>query len=161
MREAGSVLENQELHMSNVLSFRKMLTPNELQHELERIGKFVEGGGYAKTGPTVTATFAVEQQNGVQMLDMEVLIPLDKPFAPPEGCALKPEILLTNAVSIRHIGNPAGLQATCDNIMAYIQERGLQPITCGYNATVKEATTPAEIEQMIVDVYIGVSPNIL
>ena len=39
MREAGSILENQELHMKNVLSFRKKTTQAELQREAMRIGK--------------------------------------------------------------------------------------------------------------------------
>ena len=55
----------------------------------------------------------------------------------------------------------AGLQESCDRLMAYIQERGLQPITCGYNVTVQEPKTAADANDMITDVYIGVSPNIL
>jgi hypothetical protein len=157
----GEIRESQELRMANVLSFRKQLAASEMQVELAKIGKFVEDGGYTKTGPTVTATFAVESEGGSQVLDMEVLIPLDKPFTPPEGCALKPEFLLTNAVTIRHIGNPAGLQNTVTALTAYIQERRLTPITAAYNVTVKEARTPLEVDDMIVDVYIGISPNIL
>ena len=117
-----NIKENQELRMSNILSFRKRLSPADMPRETERIGRFIESGGYQKTGPTVTATFAVEQQDGAQILDVEVLVPLDKPFTPPEGCTCKPEFLLTNAVTIRHTGNPAGLQETCNQLMAYIQE---------------------------------------
>ena len=40
----------------------------------------------------------------LRVMDVEVPIPLDKPFAPPAGCVCKPGILLTNAVTIRHIG---------------------------------------------------------
>ena len=158
---AESIKDNQELRMTNVLSLRKKLSTIELQSETVRIGKFIEEGGYTKTGPTVTATFAVDQQAGTQVLDVEMLIPLDKEFIPPDGCVCKPEIILTNAVSIRHTGNPSGLQGTCNLLMAYIQENGLQPITCGYNVTIKEPKTPAEVDQMIVDVYIGLSPNTL
>jgi hypothetical protein len=121
MREHGSILENQELHMTNVLSFRKKLSQVELQGDLARIGRFIEQGEYVKTGPTVTATFAVEPSG---MVDVEFLIPLDKPFAPPEGCICKPVFKLVNAVSIRHIGNPAALQETCNKLMAFVQERG-------------------------------------
>ena len=106
-------------------------------------------------------TYSVEQQDSVQLLDIEVLIPLDKPFVPPEGCVYKPEILITNALSTRHIGNPSGLQDTCNALLAYIQVQGMQPITCGYNVTVKEAKTVADLDEMVVDVYIGISPNIL
>jgi effector-binding domain-containing protein len=153
----SGILENQELLMTNVLSFRKTLTAMDFQRETERIGMFVGSSGLTKTGPTVTATFAVEGQ----VMDIEILIPLDKPFTPPEGCTFKAEFRLINAVVIRHTGNPSTLQESCDKLMAYVQERGLQPITCGYNVTGREALTPLEIDQMIVDVYIGISPNIL
>ncbi|MCL2044946.1 MAG: AraC family transcriptional regulator [Oscillospiraceae bacterium] len=156
-----SIQENLEFRMTNVLSFRKKLTQAELQQETEHIGRFIEEGGYIKTGPTVSVTFSIEQQDGVQLLDIEILIPLDKPFVPPEGCVCKAEIHVTNAVSIRHIGNPSTLQDTCNLLMAYIQEHELQPITCAYNVTTKDANTIYDVEDMIVDVYIGISPNIL
>ena len=159
------IKEGQEFHMSNVLSFRKKMSMVELQQESMQISRFIESGGFAKAGPTVTATFAIEQQGGTtpdkQVLDMELLIPLDKPFTPPDSCVCKPEFRLVNAVSIRHMGNPATLQESCNKLMAYVEEHGLQPITCGYNVTVQEAKTQAEMDQMIVDVYIGISPNIL
>jgi effector-binding domain-containing protein len=157
----ADIREHQTLRMTNVLSYRKRAVAAEFQAELARIGKYVEDGGYTKTGPTVTATFAAEVENGEQTLDMEVLIPMDKPFAPPEGCACKPEFLLTNAVVIRHTGNPAGLEKTVNELLAYIQQKDLQPITPAYNVTVKEARMPVEVEEMVVDVYIGISPNIL
>jgi hypothetical protein len=147
--------------MTNVLSYRKRAAAAGFQAELARIGKYVEDSGYTKTGPTVTVTFAAEVENGIQMLDMEALIPLDKPFAPPEGCTCKPEFLLTNAVTIRHVGNPARLEKTANELLAYIQQKSLQPITPAYNITVKEAKVPLEVEEMVVDVYIGISPNVL
>jgi hypothetical protein len=157
MREARSILENQELHMTNVLSFRRKLTQAELQIEAARIGQFIKDGGYAKAGPSVSATFAVD---GATM-DFELLIPLDKPFVPPEGCTCKPVFKLVNAISIRHIGNPATLQETLETLIAYIQKKQFQAITSAYSVTVQDAQTPDMVNQMIVDVYIGVSPNIL
>jgi hypothetical protein len=157
----SEISEDQEIRMTNVLSFRTKAPAAEIQQQVARIGKFIEDGGYAKTGPGASATFAVEVSGGAQVLDMEVLIPLDKPFDPPEGCTLKPEFRLTNAVKVRHVGNPALMQASAAEINAYIQERKLTPITVGYNVTVVEPKSQAEIDQMIVDIYVGVSPNIL
>ncbi|MDR2572309.1 MAG: AraC family transcriptional regulator [Oscillospiraceae bacterium] len=155
------IKEKQELRMSNVLSFRKRLSAPEFQQASVRISKFIEDGSFTKTAPTATATFAVEIENGQQMLDIEVLISLDKPFDPPEECVCKPEFLLTNAVTIRHLGNPTGLEDSYNKLMSYIEERGYVTITNGYNVTVTEPKSPADIDQMIIDIYIGVSPNIL
>jgi hypothetical protein len=59
-----TIRDNQTLRVTNVLSCRKRAAAAEFQAELARIGKYVEDGGYTKTGPTVTATFAVEVENG-------------------------------------------------------------------------------------------------
>jgi len=155
------ILTNQELCMSNVLSFRKKIPVHNLQNEVERMEKFIKDGGYTKAGPSVSATYGLELQNNEQMIDVEVLIPLDKYFVPPEGCEYKAEFKLVNAVSIRHTGNPARLQETCDKLMAFIEEHKLSPITCGYNVTIQEPKLQAGVESMIVDVYIGISPNLL
>ena len=157
----AEIRENQELHMTNVLSMRKRVTAQDLQQEMERIGHFVKSNGLRRIGPKVTATFAVAMENGRQIMDVEVLIPLDRPFDPPEGCVYKPLFRLVNAVTIQHIGNPATLQDTYNTLLAYIQEHQLQAITPGYNVAVQEVETPDKIDQLIVDVYIGVSHNIL
>ena len=153
------ISENQELQMTNVLSMRKKLTVQDCQQEMERINRFIENNGLRRVGPPASATYAVEVDKGQQIMDLEILIPLDRPFDPPEGCIYKPVFQLENAVSIRHIGNPTTLQDTCDTMMAYIQEHNLQAITAGYNVTIQEPKTAAELNQMIVDIYVGVSTN--
>jgi len=37
----------------------------------------------------------------------------------------------------------------------------LTPISAGYNVTVRDAMTPEELDQVVVHIYIGISPNIL
>lgn len=153
----AEILTGQELHMTNVLSLRVKGTQADMQREMGRVGQFIQNEGLAVTGATVTTTFAVE--GGI--LDLELLIPLDKSFVPPDGCTCKPEFRLVNAASIRHIGSPAGLQRSCDELVAHIQRRDLTAITNGYNKTVKDAKNPDELDDMIVDIYIGISPNVL
>jgi effector-binding domain-containing protein len=162
MPVAGFIQENQELRMANVLSFRKKAAMAVFQDEISRITEFVNEGRFTKSGSTATVTYSVETDgDGAQLLDMEVLMPLNEPFSPPDGCVCKPAFRLMNAVKIRHEGNPAGLQSTANELLAHIRQKGLQPITPVYNVTVKEARTPLEADGMIVDMYLGVSPNIL
>jgi effector-binding domain-containing protein len=73
----------------------------------------------------------------------------------------KPVVLLTNALKIEHKGNPANLQETINVLLKYIEERKLTQITTGYNVVVKEASNPEFVDDMIIDVYVGISPNIL
>lgn len=60
---------------------------------------------------------------------------------------------------------PQTLQSISDNATELEavsdKDRGLMPITAGYNVTVQEPTSPTDIENLIVDMYVGVSDNIL
>lgn len=68
---------------------------------------------------------------------------------------------MVNAVYAQHNGNPATLQITYDQMAAYINKNKLQQITAGYNVNVKELQPGMSLDEMIVDVYIGVNPNVL
>lgn len=156
----NDILTNQELHMENVLSFRGKLSVNAVKEKMQQIDMFLSDNYLKKTAPTVTITYALEQKGMEQVLDMEILLAIDKQFSPPENCMLKPIFHLTNSVSIRHVGNPMKLQDTVNRLLEYIKNSDLTPITGAYNMTVKEAVSQDDLDNMIVDVYIGVSPNI-
>ena len=67
-----------ELRIENVLSLRKKVVQNELNTEMGKIVKFLSDNSLRKVGPIITATFAVEAVNGQPLLDMEILVPIDK-----------------------------------------------------------------------------------
>lgn len=156
-----NILEHQTLEMNNVLSFRAKMTQQELTLKSKEIEKLLADTGAQRNGPTATSTFSVAQGPQGPVMDIEILIPLDREIELPAGYVWKPHFLLTNALMIKHVGNPAGLQSSIMALNTYITEHRLTPITTGYNVTVKEAKTPLEIEEMEVDIYVGISPNIL
>ena len=151
----------QILEMRNVLSYRTKMTQQELQAKSQEIEKLLQNSGAQRSAPAVTTTYSVEQGAGGTVMDIEFLVPLDREITAPNGYVWKPHFLLTNALRIRHIGNPATLQNSINELNAYITERRLVPITTGYNVTVKEAKTPQELDNMEIDVYVGISPNLL
>ena len=67
-----------EYKMEKVFSIRKKMTQQEIQQTLMDMGKTIKSLGVNKIGPLVTTTFAVEQTPTGPVLDMEILIPLDK-----------------------------------------------------------------------------------
>ena len=111
--------------------------------------------GAKVVGNPVTATYTVEQDE----IDMELLLPLDREITPQERYVFKKEIRIVNAVMAAYKGHPMGLQDACNQLNQYIVEHGLQPITVGYNVTKK--TDMLCLENTEVDVYVGISPNIL
>lgn len=149
------IKENQELNVTNVLSYRGKIK----QAELENIGKemesYIQNAGAKRLGNPITVTYAVEGNE----LDIELLMPIDKSIDSTDKFAFKNYIKIINAVVASYKGRPIGLQEACNQLNQYIMEHKLQPITVGYNVTKK--TDMLNPENTEIDVYVGISPNIL
>ena len=149
------IKENQELNVTNVLSYRGKIK----QAELENIGKemesYIQNAGAKRLGNPITATYAVEGNEP----DIELLMPIDKSIDSTDKFAFKNYIKIINAVVASYKGRPIGLQEACNQLNQYIMEHKLQPITVGYNVTKK--TDMLNPENTEIDVYVGISPNIL
>jgi len=157
----GKIETNQELILENLLSFRAKASQTELQQATVRVGQFVESQA-KKNGPTTSVTWGIEQDaNGQPMLDTEILVPLEGDFAPPDGCSRKPLLKIVNALKIRHTGNPATLQTTMNLLAAHISQHGLTAITSAYIVTVNDVKSAEELNNAVMEIYIGVSPNVL
>lgn len=155
------ILENASLEMTNVLSYRGKLTQQQMIQITKEMTELIQSNNAQKTLPGVTATFAIDTSGSEPTMDIEIMYPLDRSIPVPSIYTLKPVFRLRNAVRIRHTGNPAMMQNTGNEIMQYIKEKNLMPITAGYNVTVQEPASPTDTDNLIVDIYIGVSDNIL
>ena len=69
----------QELHLNNLLSFRKTLTQTEVQKEMNDIDSFIKENGLTIVGPKISTTYSITQAI-VPTMDIEILIPVDKEF---------------------------------------------------------------------------------
>ena len=155
------IKENMTLQMKNVLSYRGKMSQQDMMKKSQEIEQVMKEMGVVKAGPSATTTFSVEQGSSGPIMDIEILIPIDKEIKAPVEYTFKPEIRLVNALMITHIGNPAGLENTLNELNAYIQKHKLPPITTGYNVTTKEPKAREELDTMEIDIYVGISPNIL
>ena len=149
--------EHETLSMMNVLSYRGKMSQEELNKKLVEMIELVKKLGARIGAPVATTTFSIEGP----VMDSELLVPLDRPVDVPEGYILKPQILITNAIKLHHTGNPMTLQNEMAQLQNYMTENKLVPITTSYNVTIKGANTIQEMDSVVIDVYIGVSPNIL
>lgn len=152
---------NKELKLNNLLSYRRKMTMAEIQNEMKNIDAFLKDKKITKNGPVVTTTFAAEIENGEQLIDMEILLPISEPQKVEEPYRLKSELFITNAVYMKHIGDPNQIINTYNTMNSFITGNNLQPLTTGYNISIKDQTQCKTIEDMEIDVYIGMNPNIL
>ena len=152
---------NQLYEMKNVISYRAKMTQQEVNDVMNRMGTFIQENGLNKSGCVTTTTFTVENTGGTQLMDIEILCPVDKACDVPQGFTFKHEFRLSNAAKITHKGNPANMQESVNKLIGYLNQNKLTPVTSLYNVTVNEPKTPMDIDNMIVDMYIGVTDNIL
>ena len=152
---------NQTYEMNNVISYRAKMTQQEMNDTMNRLGAFIKDSGLTKNGCVTTTTFSVENVSGAQLMDIEILCPVDKACNVPQGFTFKPKFRLTNAAKITHKGSPANMQNSVNELVGYLNQNKLTPITSLYNVTVKEPKSPADIDGMVLHMYIGVSNNIL
>lgn len=154
--QEGAVLEQ-----FNLLSFRKEMTQKEVVEKSREIEELIKREGAERIAPVMSTTYAVRENAGDSLMDIEILVPLNKRINFPVGYQWKERLFVTNAVLIKHKGHPAGLQNTFDILNEYMQKNQLTPITGAYNVTVKEAKNPMEVNDMEIDIYVGISPNVL
>lgn len=153
------IKNNQELHLKNLLSFRRNLTQSELQKELIDIDSFIKENGLTVIGPKISTTYSVTQAM-MPTMDIEILIPVDKTFNENHMYNLKKELKLTNCLKFEHRGNPQSMQQNILLIQQYIKDNGLIPISSLYTVNLNEVKTQDELENYEADLYLSINPNI-
>ena len=149
------IKENQELHVDNLLSYRGKVKQTEIELVGKEMEDYIQNVGANRIGNPITVTYAVEGD----MIDIELLMPIDKSIDSTDKFVFKKQIKIVNAVVASYKGHPMWLQDTCNQLNQYMVEHTLQPITVGYNVTKKmDMLNPNNTE---IDVYVGISPNIL
>ena len=138
-----------------MLSFRGKVGQAELEAISRDMQNVITMHGAKPVGSAITATFAME--NG--MLDIEILVPIDRPLEGVGKYTYKERLHIVNAVVAVYKGHPAGLQEAAEKLNQYMIDNQLQPITVGYNVTKRmDMLAPENTE---IEVYVGINPNIL
>lgn len=153
--------QNRDLKIENVLSLRKKMTQTVINTEIADIGRFLEKNGFRKVGPIVTTTFGIGNDNGQTLLDMEILVPIDRKADLPAPYSFKNLFHLKFALYSRHEGNPQLLQNTLNKMAEFMKENNLTQITPVYSVNIKELQPGGSPDDMIVDIYIGINPSVL
>ncbi|WP_310601577.1 AraC family transcriptional regulator [Anaerosporobacter sp.] len=153
------LLENQEIEEKNLLSIRKNVTQQEIEQVLTEMHSYIKESGAEIVGKTITATHGISSNKGYTILDLEILIPLDKEILTGNIYSFKKNFKITNAIKVTHKGNPALLDETCNELNQYIARNKLVPITVGYNMTLTADNKDKNNTE--IEIYVGISPNIL
>ncbi|MCR5206797.1 MAG: AraC family transcriptional regulator [Lachnospiraceae bacterium] len=158
------ITTEQNLQMKNVLSYRGKVDQKLLMEKRKEIDDVMNRFGARPIHPAITSTFGIEKTENGPIMDLEILVPLDKDIsheiamAKLPGYRFKPLFLLANAVRIRHEGSTETMENSIRELYKFIQVRNLKPITTGYSIPMNDPDDPKDL---IIDFMVGVDPNIL
>lgn len=155
----SEILEGQQLEVDNLLSFRGKILQSELNQILIEMKSYVEEQGAMCIGNPITATYEVLNFEEGILIDVELLLALDKIINGNEKFYFKHKLKIVNAVMVKHIGSPATLQQSCNDLNNYISDKKLIPITIGYNVTLQNLNSSQN--NFEIHVYVGINPNVL
>ena len=122
------ILTKQIYEMENVISYRAKMTHKEMNIAMNRLMTLIKDNGLVKNGYITTSTFSIEKAGNTELVDIEILCPVDKICRLPQEYTFKPVFRLANAVKITHKGDPVNLQETANLLISYINENKLTPI---------------------------------
>lgn len=149
------IKEKQELNVKNLLSFRGKVNQTQLEEISKDMQNTIVKLGAKPMGNAITATFAIENA----MMDIEILVPIDKPVESVGDYVYKEQLHIVNALMAVYEGHPIGLQGAIESLNRYMIDKRMQPITVGYNVTQKiDMLVP---ESTKIEVYVGINPNIV
>lgn len=154
------IYENQTYEIYDVISIRRKMDYQDVKQELINLDIFLSTHNIER-GSIITVTHGIERGSDKQVLDFEILCSIKPKTILPEFYEYKPIFRITNALKIIHYGNPNSLQIDSQKLLDYAKEKNLTPITGLYCVTVNQIKSLDEIDKMEVDIYLGITSNIL
>lgn len=152
----SNIKSGQELRLKNVLKIRREMSQLEIREELNQIEKKISDSGNERNGATITTVYGSRTIKGNTVLDIEILVPLNGPIECLDSYEVLDDFIIHNALHLKHIGNPNMIQSKVNKLNQYINDNNLQATTPLYSINTKGMNTVNSIEEMEVDMYIGV-----
>ncbi len=150
------ILTNREYHYQYVLSHRFSCSYQEMEHHSKLIENSLEKYGLARGNVSLSSTYSVNVINNEHIIDMEVLIPVDKYLPIEDESLIIKEFLVKNAVVVNVVGREQ-LSDGLNHLTKYINDEQMTMITPAY--TVTPYSESINLKEVTLEIFIGVSPN--
>lgn len=148
------IVQEKSFEINNLISRSGKFTALEFQKALVEMVNAFKNFSRANGDYVITTTKSLEARNGEQVLDVEILIPVNYRIPVEEPYVFKNEIKLTNCLYAMET-DVSRLQDTLNKINQYIIDQKLLPITSAYLVQTKQDNQPC------IAIYVGINPNIL
>lgn len=155
------ITEHNTLDLNNLISIRATMRQSDLLQVVQEINRVIEESTTEKKGQFITGVYSSRMEDEEMEIDVEVLCPVKQRISLPDGYTFKPIFHLADALKLEYQGHPKDSQAAIQELMKYINDQNLTPITPMYNVTTYEPKSKEELDRFAMELYIGVSENIL
>lgn len=151
-----NVIENQQLWFDTVLSYRTRIEKSSLSSMLRHITDNIETLGLERTDNVVFSIYEEIYEPEQTILGIEVIVPIDRPFASNCHYVFKPHFKLENAVLIKYCGKMSGLTEIRKELCKYAADKHFSPLTNVYYY-IKQLSG----DNVIANAYMGINGNLL
>ncbi|MBP3617461.1 MAG: hypothetical protein J6J38_05420 [Lachnospiraceae bacterium] len=152
------ILDNQQVELENLISFRGKVRQREIPLLIRQMVKCAEAQR-AKVGENlISATYQVELVDGEKVAEVELMLPVEGKITDRGDFTCKPRFFLKDAVKMEYQGPSSGFATVFEEMKQYIEKKGYVPITVGYIVSVLNNKNEDEVDM---EVYMGVSANVL
>lgn len=142
--------------VEQVITYRGKVNNKLLNNVMEQLFSAINDAGLKTNGPTITAIHSIENDCGDQIIDIEIVIPINGVMTSNDEFVYRDKFEISNALMFRHIGNPQTMNTEMQEFNQYIRDNDFKPVTPFYNVTVRSASSLSEIDNIIMDIYVGV-----
>ncbi len=153
------IFKDQILQYENVLSYRTKIQISDVNKMIGFIQRNTDALDLKICGNIAATVHEKKNISGMEMSDIEFLIPVNKKISESFAFKFKPVFKLVNAVKIRHEGSMKQIERAEHTLDEYITQNAMQPVTPVYYLFIQ--CTEYNNEDNIVDLYKGISENIL
>ena len=130
--------------VEQVITYRGKVNNKLINNVMSQLLSVINGTGLKTNGPTITAIHSIANDCGDQIIDIEIIVPINGVMASTDEFIYKDTFEINNALMFRHIGNPLTMNTEMQEFNQYI---------------VRSASSPSEIDNIIMDIYVGVKSN--
>ena len=150
-------INQEEIYLvEQVITYRGKVNNKLLNNVMEQLFSAINDAGLKINGSTITAIHSIENDCGDQIIDIEIIVPINGVMTSTDEFVYRDRFEINNALMFRHIGNPQTMDSEMQEFSRYMQENNLKPVTPFYNVTVKTASNPEETDDVVIEVYVGV-----
>ncbi len=166
------IIKKKELRLNNLLSCRKHVHEVEINREFINMATIIKRYKLNQTGSIITTVHSINEGDGVKIMDIEIMIPVDIENSIYKGGNLTSleknltkinyrfikSFILEDMLYTAHKGTPELLNASYEKMRNYIVENKLQSRTPIYNIYRNKIGSNQSVDDLIIDIFIGIQP---